>query len=58
MAVCLGGDVFIWNAGTGSITQLMEMEGQDEYVSSVAWIKEGNILAIGNSLGIVQVILL
>ena len=28
-----------------------ESAGSDEYISSVSWIKEGNILAVGDSQG-------
>ena len=31
------------------------MEGPEEYAGSVAWIKEGNYLAVGGSNGDVQV---
>ena len=55
VALSLNNSVYLWNAGNGSITQLLELENPDEYVSSVSWIKEGNILAVGNSIGCVQV---
>ena len=55
LAVALGQNVYLWNAASGSITELMELENAEEYVSSLAWIKEGNILAVGNSSGTVQV---
>jgi WD40 repeat protein len=32
----------------------MELNGADEFVSSVSWIQEGQILAVGNSNGAVQ----
>ena len=54
LAVCLGGHVYLWNATSGDIQQLMEMESSEEYVSSVAWVKEGNYLAIGTSANTVQ----
>ncbi|CAH1781720.1 unnamed protein product [Owenia fusiformis] len=54
LVVALGGAVYIWDASDGSISQLFEIENQDEYVSSVQWIKEGNILAVGISTGAVQ----
>ena len=56
LAVCLAGQVYVWNSANGEIQQLMEMEGPDEYVSSVSWINEGNYLAIGTSTSDVQVI--
>ena len=55
LAVCLGGNVYLWNATSGDITQLMEMEGPEDYISSVSFIKEGHNLAIGTSTGEVQV---
>ncbi len=55
LAVALGGHVYLWNAGTGDIRPLLEMEDQEEYVSSVSWIKEGNVLAVGTSNSQVQV---
>jgi cell division cycle protein 20 (cofactor of APC complex) len=54
LAVGLGSSVYLWNAGTGNISHLLELEGSD-YVTSVAWITEGEMLAIGTSLGPVQV---
>ena len=55
LAVCLGGHVYLWNAGSGEIQQLMEMDSPDEYISAVSWIKEGNYLALGTSNSDVQV---
>lgn len=54
MAVALSAGVYIWNATDGSILQLCQRETEEEYVSSVSWIKEGNVLAIGDSEGCVQ----
>ena len=56
VALSLNNAVYLWNAGNGAISQLLELENPDEYVSSVSWIKEGNILAVGNSIGCVQVL--
>ena len=39
MAVALGGGLYIWNATDGSILQLFEKEGEEEYICSVSWIK-------------------
>ncbi|XP_064625021.1 cell division cycle protein 20 homolog [Lineus longissimus] len=54
LAVALGPAVYIWNASSGEIVQLFQMENSEEYVSSVAWIKEGNYLAVGTSGAEVQ----
>nr|KAG5703879.1 hypothetical protein BaRGS_008138 [Batillaria attramentaria] len=39
---------------SGEITQLCQMDGPEEYIGAVAWIKEGNYLAVGTSSGEVQ----
>ena len=36
------------------LPQLCQRETEEEYVSSVSWIKQGNVLAVGDSLGQVQ----
>lgn len=50
LAVALGANVYLWNAATGTIEQLFELEGND-YVCSVAWIQEGPYLAVGTTVG-------
>lgn len=55
LAVALGSFVYLWNAQSGEIVQLCQMDSPDCYVSSVSWIKEGNFLSVGNSNGEVQV---
>ncbi|XP_032678729.1 cell division cycle protein 20 homolog isoform X2 [Odontomachus brunneus] len=50
LAVALGANVYLWNAETGSIQQLFELDSND-YVCSVSWIQEGPHLAIGTTLG-------
>ncbi|XP_017889126.1 cell division cycle protein 20 homolog [Ceratina calcarata] len=50
LAVALGPNVYLWNAATGTIEQLLELEGND-YVCSVAWIQEGPYLAVGTTVG-------
>ena len=52
LAVVLSQTVYLWNAKTGVIDKLcnMETEGPDAHVSSVKWIEEGGgHLAIGTS---------
>ena len=55
LAVCLGGHVYLWNAGSGDIRPLLEMESTEDYVSSVSWVADGNFLAVGTSTSEVQV---
>lgn len=54
LAVCLGSTVYVWSADSGDIVQLMQMEAPEDYVSSVSWVKEGHILAVGTSAAEVQ----
>lgn len=53
LAVALGSSVYLWNASTGNIEQLLELEGSD-YICSLNWVQEGYLLAVGTSLGPVQ----
>ena len=54
LAVPLGCRMYIWNASTGDIAQLMELP-DSEYICSASWVKEGSYLAVGTSSGEVQV---
>ena len=47
--------MYLWNAATGDILQLCQTTTPDCYIGSVAWIKEGNFVALGDSNGVVQV---
>lgn len=55
LAVALGQCVYLWNADSGEIDELMALEG-DDYVSSVQWSDVGGSshLAIGTSESVVQ----
>jgi len=50
----LGTSVYLWNADTGAIDQLLDLEGAD-YVTSLSWVPNGNLLGVGTALGPVQV---
>jgi cell division cycle protein 20 (cofactor of APC complex) len=55
LAVALGPTVYLWDAGSGSISELCSLPGPEDYVTSVAWIKEGGAhLAIGTAGADVQ----
>lgn len=57
LAVALAQSVYLWDAGKGSIAELMSVEedGDDDYISSVAWIQEGGShLAVGTASSAVQ----
>lgn len=50
LAVALNQSVYLWEAATGSITELMSVTDSDDYISSVSWIQEGGShLAIGTA---------
>lgn len=54
VTVALGKAVYLWDAGTGNIGQLVEYE-EGDHACSLSWIQEGNILAIGNNAGAVEI---
>ena len=54
LAVALSNHVYIWDPSSGGIEQLLELD-IDDYVCSVSWIKEGNILAVGDNRGNIQI---
>ncbi|TEA37067.1 hypothetical protein DBR06_SOUSAS210228, partial [Sousa chinensis] len=54
LAVALDNSVYLWSASSGDILQLLQLEQPGDYISSVAWIKEGNYLAVGTSSAEVQ----
>ena len=41
--------MYLWNAISGSVEQLMEMPGGSSYISSLSWAANGKYLAIGGS---------
>ncbi|WAR22779.1 CDC20-like protein [Mya arenaria] len=53
-SVALGNHVYLWNAATGEINQLLQLDGPEDYIGAVAWVAEGNILGVGTSAGEVQ----
>lgn len=49
LAVALNQTVYLWEAATGNITELMSVSEPDDYISSVSWIEEGSHLAVGTA---------
>ncbi|KAG0422633.1 hypothetical protein HPB47_001556 [Ixodes persulcatus] len=49
LAVCLKGQLYLWNASSGSVDQLLELQAPDGYLCSVSWSADGSYLAIGTS---------
>jgi len=55
MAVALTQSVYLWDAASGSIKELMTVPDADDYVSSVSWVQEGGThLAVGTANNVVQ----
>lgn len=47
--------MYLWNAGTGDITQLMETTGDNDFVTSVSWAEDGKHIAVGTNMAEVQI---
>jgi len=54
MAVALNAGMYVWNATDGNILELFQKEDEGQYISSVKWIKEGNVMSVGDSDGTIQ----
>ncbi|KAL3905692.1 MAG: hypothetical protein SGILL_009577 [Bacillariaceae sp.] len=57
LAVALAHCVYLWNAGSGEIQHLATIEGDEDYVTSVAWCTvsgQTKYLAIGTNSNVVQ----
>lgn len=57
LAVALGSNVYLWNATSGNISHLLELQSPD-YICSLNWITDGDTLAVGTSLGAIQAIII
>jgi len=61
LAVALSQTVYIWDAASGGIKELMSMEDEennanDNHIGSVAWVQEGGShIAVGTSNNVVQI---
>lgn len=53
LSVALGSGVYLWNATTSEITPLLNLEDGNK-VTSVAWMKDSNYLAVGTDYSTVQ----
>ncbi|KAJ2547885.1 WD repeat-containing protein slp1 [Coemansia sp. RSA 1933] len=54
LAIGLEQAVYMWNASTGDVSKLCELEG-GPYIASVKWTADGTYIAIGTSDGDVQI---
>ena len=55
LGVALGDSIYLWNAADGSIQQLMQTQGEQSHVSSLAWIGSGR--AAGHADGTADAVL-
>ena len=55
LAVALASTVYLWNATTGDIQQLMQTPEPEDYISSIAWAADGKHLAVGTHGAEVQI---
>eukprot|EP01059_Diplonema_ambulator_P035441 TRINITY_DN8336_c0_g1_i1.p1 TRINITY_DN8336_c0_g1~~TRINITY_DN8336_c0_g1_i1.p1 ORF type:complete len:494 (+),score=95.38 TRINITY_DN8336_c0_g1_i1:99-1580(+) len=49
LAVALNDTLYSWDAVTGASNELCSLEDESNAISSVSWIQEGGVIAIGNS---------
>ena len=56
LAIALDKTVYLWDASSGNITQLMALEGDADHVTALQWVKSGSgaHLAIGTNSAAVQ----
>ncbi|EEA08246.1 uncharacterized protein CMU_019890 [Cryptosporidium muris RN66] len=54
LAVGLSSSLYLWNASTSKVTNLMSLPEQD-LVTSVSWTQQGNHVAIGTRQGSIQI---
>eukprot|EP00897_Mesotaenium_endlicherianum_P007633 jgi/Mesen1/6899/ME000353S05923 len=55
LALGLGATCYLWNATSGSVSELMTLEDEDDYISSVSWAPDGRHLAVGLASSEVQI---
>jgi len=60
LAIGLGSCVYLWNARSGQVDELFNLnedgdEAASEYISSLSWIHDGSHLAVGSSDSSVQI---
>lgn len=47
LAVALGSALYLWNAENQEVKKLLEVQGDNDYPTSVAWSEKATTLAIG-----------
>eukprot|EP01035_Chromulina_nebulosa_P018874 gene18874-24664_t len=55
LAIALSQTLYLWDASTSSIKELMSLDSPDDYISSVSWIQQGGShIAVGTASNSVQ----
>ncbi|KAJ1848504.1 WD repeat-containing protein slp1 [Coemansia sp. RSA 2708] len=54
LAIGLDQSVYLWNASSGDVDSLCQLEGES-YIASIKWAADGSYLAIGTSEGDVEI---
>jgi len=55
LSVGLGSSVYVWSACTSKVTKLLDVEHDQDSITSVAWSQRGAHLAVGLNSGITQI---
>eukprot|EP00249_Psilotum_nudum_P010942 c22863_g1_i1 orf=394-1122(+) len=55
VAVALGTTVYLWDAESGGIEQLMQTSEEDDYITSVAWASDGKHISVGLNSTVIQI---
>lgn len=54
LAVALGSSVYLWNAGDGTVKELLSLH-ENQSVTSLSWIHDGKSIAVGTLDGFAQI---
>ena len=56
LAIALDKTVYLWDASSGGITELLTLDGESDYVTALQWVKSGSgaHLAVGTNSAAVQ----
>ncbi|XP_051824149.1 fizzy-related protein homolog [Antechinus flavipes] len=55
VTVGLGTCAYLWSASTSQVARLCDLSMEGDYVTSVAWSEQGNLVAVGTDKGFVQI---
>lgn len=55
LAVGLGANLYLWNAASGTIDQLVENSDPENFITSVSWGEDGRTIAVGSTDTTIQI---